>query len=132
MRPYNFMTMVLFALVALLLAIAMFLHVADASERDQFKAFDREYCTQIEQYEYCLSFHRLPFGPGYVFDLHLEWTDVEAIVGPVDRGEMSMGTGHSRDGQGFTMDRGDFIGLFRQGGLELYTGQLRMEAKPRE
>jgi len=50
----------------------------------------------------------------------------------VDRGEMSMGTGHSRDGQGFTMDRGDFIGLFRQGGLELYTKQLRMEAKPGE
>ena len=129
MRPYNFMTMVLFALVALLLAIAMFLHVAHASEQDKFKAFDREYCTQIEQYEYCLTFHRLPFGPGYVFELQLEWTDVEAIVGPVDRGEMSMGTGHSRDGQGFTMDRGDFIGLFRQGGLELYTGKLRMEAK---
>ena len=48
MRPYNFMTMILFALVALLLAIAMFLYVADASERDQFKAFGQEYCTQIE------------------------------------------------------------------------------------
>ena len=132
MKPYNYMTMTLFALVALLLAIAIFLHVAHASDQDKFKAFDREYCTQIEQYEYCLTFHRLPFGPGYVFDLRLEWTDVEAIVGPVDRGEMSMGTGHSRDGQGFTMDRGDFIGLFRQGGLELYTGQLRMKAKPGE
>ena len=135
MRLYNYMTMTLFALVALLLAIAIFLHVAHAShasEQDKFKAFGQEYCTQIDQYEYCLTFHRLPFGPGYVFDLRLEWTDVEAIVGPVDRGEMSMGTGHSRDGQGFTMDRGDFIGLFRQGGLELYTGQLRMEAKPGE
>ena len=131
MRLYNFMAMTLFALVAILLAIAIFLHVAHA-EQDKFKAFDREYCTQIDQYDYCLTFHRLPFGPGYVFDLRLEWTDVEAIVAPVDRGEMSIGTGHSRDGQGFTMDRGDFIGLFRQGGLELYTGQLRMEAKPGE
>ena len=129
MRPYNFMTMVLFALVALLLAIAMFLHVAHASEQDKFKAFDREYCTQIEQYEYCLTFHRLPFGPGYVFDLRLEWIDVEAIVGPVDRGEMSMGSGWSRDGQFFQMDRMDLFGMFRQGGLELYTGKLRMEAK---
>ena len=129
MRLYNFMAMVLLALVAILLAIAMFLHVAHASEQDKFKAFDREYCTQIDQYDYCLTFHRLPFGPGYVFDLQLEWTDVEAIVGPVDRGEMSMGSRWSRDGQSFTMDRGDFIGLFRQGGLELYTGKLRMEAK---
>jgi len=129
MRPYNFMTMTLFALVALLLAIAIFLHVAHASERDQFKAFGQEYCTQIDQYDYCLTFHRLPFGPGYVFDLQLEWTDVEAIVGPVDRGEMALGSGHSRDGQFFQMDRMDLFGMFRAGGLELYTGRLRMEAK---
>ena len=129
MRPYNFMTMSLFALVAILLAIAIFLHVAHASEQDQFKAFDREYCTQIDQYDYCLTFHRLPFGPGYVFDLRLEWVDVEAIVGPVDRGEMALGSGHSRDGQFFQMDRMDLFGMFRQGGLELYTGRLRMEAK---
>jgi len=129
MRLYNFMAMSLLALVAILLAIAIFLHVAHASEQDKFKAFDREYCTQIDQYDYCLTFHRLPFGPGYVFDLRLEWTDVEAIVGPVDRGEMSMGSGWSRDGQFFQMDRMDLFGMFRQGGLELYTGKLRMEAK---
>ena len=85
MRLYNFMAMVLLALVALLLAIAMFLHVAHASEQDKFKAFDREYCTQIEQYEYCLTFRHMPVGPGYIGEARLSWYDTIAITSPVDR-----------------------------------------------
>ena len=131
MKAYNFMTTIMFALIAVLLAVAIFLHVAHA-EQDRFGVFDREYCTQIEQYDYCLTFHRLPFGPGYAGEALLSWQDVTAIFGPVEQGEMSMGYVNSRDGQTFYFEQHDFFGMFRQGGLELYTGQLRMEAKPGE
>ena len=129
MRPYNFMTMVLFALVAILLAIAIFLHVAHASDQDKFKAFDREYCTQIEQYEYCLTFHQLPFGPGYAGEARLSWYDTTAITSPVDRGEMSMGYVNSRDGQTFYFEGYDLFGAFRQGNLELFRDYLMLEGR---
>ena len=125
MKLYNFIIMVL---LAFFLAIAMFLHVAHA-EQDKFKAFDREYCTQIDQYEYCLAFHRLPFGPGYVGEVRLSWYDTTAITSPVDRGEMGMGHVNSRDGQTFYFEGYDLFGAFRQGNLELFRDYLMLEGR---
>ena len=116
-------------MVMILAVLFMASHTSAQDSQEEFEAFDRKYCTELDGYEYCLSFHRLPVGPGYAGEAYLSWTDITAVFGPVDEGKALLGKVNSRDGKFFYFQGQELHGLFDRNRLVIFQDLIILEEK---